>query len=74
MVEDDRAKQEGICGVTFIGGSGIEWICIEKVHAEIYYRKSSDRTHRKGALIYSEGFRADQHYFVNRWPNRNKEK
>lgn len=67
MNEDPRAKKEGICGVTIIGGSGIEWICIRPVHAKIYYR------HKNRKPIYSENPTADQHYMVPRWPNRSSD-
>jgi hypothetical protein len=64
---DPRIKETGICGITCIGGSGIEWVCIRQVHAKVYNR------HKNGAPIYDNNRRADQHYFVPRWPNR-KEK
>lgn len=71
VAEDPRAKKSGICGVTTVGGSGIEWICVNPVHGETYMRKSSDRHHRKGELIFSNNPKADQHFMVRRWPNRN---
>lgn len=68
--EDDRVKREGICGVTRIGPSGIEWICVKQVHGKVYERKTSGRTYKKGDPIFSESMSNFQHYFVNRWPNR----
>lgn len=73
VVEDPRAQREGICGVTTMGATGIEWICIKPAHAKIYTRRSGDRTHKKGEVIFSDSPQADQHYFVNRYPYRNQE-
>jgi hypothetical protein len=70
MIPDPRTEDEGICGVTFIGSTGIEWVCIAHVHAKAYVRKSSDARHLKGSLIFNNNRRVDAHYFVNRWPNR----
>lgn len=72
MTEDPRAKEKGICGVTFIGSTGIEWICVKKVHAKVYTRNTSGYGYRKGDPIFSSSRTADSHYFVNRWPNREK--
>jgi len=71
-MEDPRLNKEDLCRVTTIGGTGIEWICINKVHAEVYQRRSSDKNHKKGDAIFSSAPKADQHYFVPRWPNRPK--
>lgn len=65
MTPDPRTERHDICGVTFIGATGIEWICIKEVHAKIY-------TSRKGKVVYDTNPNADRHYFVNRWPNRSK--
>lgn len=70
-VQDHRVK-EGICGVVF-HTANFEWICVKPVHAQIYTRKSSDRTHHKGDIKFDTNPGADKHYFVNRWPNRNRE-
>lgn len=67
---DPRTQKEGICGITTIGGTGIEWICIKKVHDTAYVRRSSDMTHRRGSLVFNNNPRSEQHYFVRRWPNR----
>ena len=61
-MEDERVKP-GICGVTRLGGTGIEWICVRPVHAKVYKRKD-------GRTFFSENYTADQHYFVRRYPNR----
>lgn len=73
MYEEDTRVQNHICGVTKIGSTGIEWICIKTPHAEIYERHSSSSTHPRGGLIFSNNPKADAHYFVNRWPNREKD-
>lgn len=62
-IPDPRTLVPGICGVTSVGGLGIEWICIKKVHAKIYHN-------RKGGIIYDNNKNADRHYMVNRYPNR----
>jgi hypothetical protein len=61
---DPRAKGTGICGVTRIGGTGIEWVCIRQVHAKVYNR------HKNGAPIYNDNPKTEQHYFVPKWPHR----
>lgn len=71
-VEDPRVR-EGICGVTHIGCTGIEWICVIPPHAKVYNRRTSSKTHKKGDLIFNTNKKVDQHYFVNRWPNRQKD-
>lgn len=68
----DPRVHEDICGVIEFRGS-TEFICIAKPHAKVYQRRVSDRTHRRGDPIFSTSIKADQHYFVNRWPNRSKE-
>lgn len=70
MAEEARAEQPDICGLTRTGPTGIEWICIAAVHDVAYVRKSGDRTHRKGDLIFSNNPKSEQHYWVRRWPNR----
>lgn len=72
--EHPKAKVPGICGVTTFT-EHIEWICVRSVHGDVYQRKTGDRTHNKGDMIFSTSPKADQHHFVNRWPNRpiNKE-
>lgn len=65
---DPRAEKDGICGVEIIGGTGIVWICIKKVHAKVYERHGV----RRGEMIFSaQG--ADSHYMVPKWPNRENE-
>jgi hypothetical protein len=71
--EHDPRIKEGICGVTEIGATGIERICIAAPHAKVYIRKTSGKGYTKGDLIFSESPKTDQHYFVTRWPNRQKE-
>lgn len=56
----DRAD---ICGVTRTGPTGIEWICVKKVHAKIYQG-------RNGKMVYDNNPGADRHFYVNRYPNR----
>lgn len=68
--ENPKAKLDGICRVTKIGPTGIEWICVKPVHDKVYYRRTSDRNHRKGDPIFSNNPSVDRHVFVNRWPNR----
>lgn len=63
MEEDPRVTQD-ICGVTTIIGL-TEFICIRKTHAKIYQR-------RNGGIAYESNPRVDNHYFVNRWPNRHR--
>jgi hypothetical protein len=60
---DPRTEASDICGFVLNPGGSIEWVCIEKPHAKIYQS-------RKGKIIYDRNPRADQHYFVNRYPNR----
>lgn len=61
--KDPRTEQPGICGVVDNRGGSIEWVCINPVHGDIYRS-------RNGKTIYSSNPRVDQHYFVNRYPNR----
>lgn len=70
-VEDPRVTGD-ICGVTQIGASGIEWICIKATHGKIYIRKTPSHRHHRGEMIFSNNPQVDAHYFVNRWPNRRK--
>lgn len=70
---DPRTEAPGICGVTYIGGTGLEWICIRPVHSKTYQRNNGDRTHNKGDLIYQDGGAADQHYMVTRWKYRSRQ-
>lgn len=70
---DERAKQKGICGVTTVGGTGIEWVCIRQVHGAVYTRNRGDRNHRKGDVIYSTTPNSERHYYVPKWPNRKKD-
>lgn len=83
MVENEpdlRSLKAGICGVTFIGSTGIEWICVKPVHNPEYTRKSPNRN--GGRKINGTGgwedrgivAPADKHYFANRWPNRKIER
>ena len=69
--EDPRVANE-ICGIGFIGPTGIEWICIKKPHDILYFRRKGDENHRRGDPIYSSNPGVDRHYMVNRWPNRKK--
>lgn len=74
--------ETGLCHATYIGDTGIEWVCIAKVHNPAYVRKTGDRTHRKGEVVRGTGGhqpgpergfsapQADRHYYVERWPNR----
>lgn len=83
-IENPRAKGEK-CRAIYIGGTGIEWICIREPHNKGYKRRTGDLTHRRGEIVYGTGAHldgpdrggraatADQHYFVNRWPNRKRE-
>lgn len=54
------------CGVTQVGGTGIEWVCIRPVHAKVYTRRRG----RKGEPIFNANPSADQHYMVPRYPGR----
>lgn len=63
--EDERAQRPGICGVTRTTG-GIEWICIREVHAEVYRRRT-----RVGEVFESNPG-VDRHYYVNRYPWRER--
>lgn len=63
MSEDPRAQKDDICRLTFIGATGIEWICIRKVHYKIYKGK-------KNRYIPSNNPNVDRHYWVPRYPNR----
>jgi hypothetical protein len=69
LIEDHRARKDGICGVTFTDVSGREWICVKQVHAKVYQRHNP----RPGEnpMKFSE-YGADNHYMVVRWPNREK--
>lgn len=73
------AGRPEICGVTKMGATGIEWVCVRKVHDRAYRRRSTDSTHQgevSGTGAHPERFGpasaapADRHYYVNRWPNR----
>lgn len=64
LEQDPRAERTGTCGVTTIGGTGIEWICIKKVHA-----KWEDR-HRAPVDSRGNPAQSERHYFVRRYPNR----
>lgn len=68
--EDPRIKVPGICGVTIMGASGIEWICIRKVHQIVYHRRVSDRSHTRGDMVFAENPNSAFHYVVPRWPGR----
>lgn len=70
------------CGVSYIGPTGIEWVCVKPVHDTAYVRRSRDQ--RGSHVAYSTGSHperrmgvqapsSDRHYFVNRWPNREDE-
>ena len=64
LEEDERAQGEDLCRVTEIGGTGIEWICIKKVHSKQYKRKG------RYGVTWSLG--SEHHYFVRRYPDRDK--
>ncbi len=64
--EHPDLKKPGLCRVTVNNGNGIEWMCRLPVHAKIYRR-------RNGQVVYDNNPKADQHFFVNRYPYRNKE-
>jgi hypothetical protein len=75
-------EREDICRATFIGATGIEWVCINQPHNPGYERKASDYRHQRGAIVKGTGGHqdgpmrgfsaplADRHHYVNRWPNR----
>lgn len=76
---DPRTEEPGICGISYVGATGIEWVCIAKVHDQGYKRKSTD-PHHKG-YAYGTGSHperyftlqappAERHYFVVRYPHR----
>jgi hypothetical protein len=77
LPEDPRIRP-GICGTTYTGGTGLEWICIKDPHDTEYRRHSVSDRHvavsRTGAHPERpDGIQApaaDRHYFVRRWPNR----
>lgn len=82
VVEDPRSLKPDICHVIKIGVTGVEWVCIKSVHNTEYRRKATDATHHgfvDGTGAHPErpfGMRApkaDQHYFVRRYPYRSKE-
>jgi hypothetical protein len=60
---DPRADKGNLCGVSFIGSTGIEWICIKPVHAKLRKRKN-------GRVELESNPEVDRHYYVNKWPNR----
>lgn len=64
-VPDPRAEKEDICGVTWIGGTGIEWICINPVHDKVYKTKRGEYTPSTSPKVH-------QHYMVPRYPMRVK--
>lgn len=74
-VEDPRVH-ENICGVTRIGATGIEWICIKEPHDKEYKRHSrpgysyGTGAHPEYANPMVRAPQAERHYMVNRWPNR----
>lgn len=51
------------CGVTRRIGN-TDWICVLPPHATIYQRRT------RPGVAYGNNPRADRHYFVNRYPNR----
>lgn len=63
MEKNPRTEAPHICGVTQVGSLGIEWVCVKKVHAKIYFR-------RNGKMFEDTRPNADRHYFVPRWLNR----
>jgi hypothetical protein len=65
--------ESDICGLTKIGASGIEWICINPPHDKDYIRRSGDKTHYRGTYKPSSNPKTDQHYWVNRYPYRTKQ-
>lgn len=60
---DPRVEKEGICGVTFTGSTGIEWVCVKDTHQKIYPDK------RYGFRL-QDNPSVHRHYFVNKWPHR----
>lgn len=56
--------------MTVVGGTGMEWVCVRPVHAKVYQRRSSDRTHKKGDPVYSDNKAANAHHFRRKYPNR----
>lgn len=66
---DLRSTEPGICGVTHILGS-TEWICVRPVHAKTYERRSTNIHHH--GTVYDNSPQVDRHYFVNRYPYRNR--
>lgn len=70
--EDDPRIEQDICGIKTTDIAGREWICINKPHDTVYFRRTSDRTHHRGDPIFSSNPSVGKHYMVNRWPNREK--
>lgn len=79
--ENPKLNKEGLCRATFIGATGIEWICAREEHNKGYVRKKGDRKHRRGSVVYGTGSQAtrwnspqpapsDRHIYVNRYPFR----
>lgn len=67
LVENHKIpKESDICGVTIIGSTGIEWICINKPHSIEYVR------HSKGTFFETNNPVRERHYMVNRWPYRER--
>lgn len=65
--EDPRMGPDR-CGVTTLGGTGLEWVCIKAPHGKVYTRNTPSPGHHRGDPIYSAAG-ADAHYFVRRYPN-----
>lgn len=63
-VPDPRTEKDDICGVTFTGATGIEWICIKEIHQKTYPMK------KPPGYRLQESPSVHQHYFVNKWPHR----
>ena len=63
---DERTQREGICKVSYVGPTGIVWVCVKKVHAKVYYR--GKRSKRAGEMIFENNPGVDKHYFVNKYP------
>lgn len=59
-----------ICGVVRVGATGIEWICVRPVHAQVYVRRTSGQRYVRGDPKFSTNPSVDQHYFQRRYPNR----
>lgn len=57
----DHRVTEDICGVTQIGASGIEWICVMPFHGKVV---------KQGKVIVERVPAESGHHFINRWPNR----